>query len=319
MRALRRTVVGLAGTALLAGATLFGASPATATALPISQCTTSYGVVLAVDFGHWGGPVLRGCGSTPTTGYALLNQGGWRSTGTHTDGPGFVCRISYSGYRGGAEFPSAAEQDCVHTPPTTAYWLYWHADPGQSSWTYSEDGAQSYSPRPGSVDLWTFGGSGSSPPVSPDAVRAHNSSTGSPSSVPAVHSSAPSGGSPSTSAGGSAGGGASTGPAGQGAGGPAGGSSGQGAAGSATATGAQARFNHAGRGSSGPATRTPGSSGAPASTTAADQTTPAIVNAEPAAVGHSSGSVLPGLVTAALVLTLGAVATVVGRHRRQAR
>ena len=33
-------------------------------ALPIGSCTPTSGVILAVDFGHWGGPVLRACGST---------------------------------------------------------------------------------------------------------------------------------------------------------------------------------------------------------------------------------------------------------------
>jgi hypothetical protein len=315
MTALRRLAAGigsamLARSALAAGA-LVGAAPAEATALPIQQCTTTSGAVLAVDFGHWGGPVVRACGSTPTTGYTLLNQGGWHSTGTHHDGPGFVCRISFSGYQGGAVFPTMAEQDCVNTPPTTAYWSYWHADPGQSGWTYSQDGAQSYSPHPGSVDLWTFGGSSGSPRVSPDSVRAHNSSPGLPNSAPASHT-APAGG--SRSAGGS---GSSTAAGGYSAGG---GTATQGAPGGPVTTGGsgQAGPNHnAPRSSASASSSGAASAGLPASS---DSAAPSIVNAEPAAaVRHSSGSVLPGLITAGLVLALGSIAALTGWRRRQAR
>ena len=292
---------------------MLGAAPAGATALPISQCTTSSGVILAVDFGHWGGPVLRACGSTPTTGYALLNQGGWRSTGTQTDGPGLVCRISYSGYQGGAAFPSESEQACYRTPPTTASWSYWHADPGQSSWTYSQDGAQNYSPRPGSVDLWTYAGSGN-PRVSPDSVRAHNSSPGSPNSAPASHGSAPAGGSRSTAASGGTSAGHAVGSA----------TAGQRTSSAAVAAGGSPAGGESGLNRSASRSATAGSTSGAASTgppTAASESgTPSIVDAEPnAVVRHSSGSALPGLVTAALVLALGAIAAMAGWRRRRVR
>jgi hypothetical protein len=174
-----RRTAGWVIAALLPAAALLvlPASPARAGAVPISSCTPTSGVVLAVDFGHWGGPVLRACGSTPTTGYQLLNQGGWRSTGTQHDGPGFVCRIGYGGFRSGTAYPTAAEDACVMTPPATAYWSYWHADPGQSSWHYSQVGAVSYHPVPGSVELWTFGatdvgGTTGTPSIPVSSVRA---------------------------------------------------------------------------------------------------------------------------------------------------
>jgi LPXTG-motif cell wall-anchored protein len=155
-------------------------TPALAAPLPIGQCTTSSGVVLAVDFSRWGGPLLRSCGTTPTTGYQLLNQGGWRTTGTQHDGPAFICRIGYAGHQGGTQYPTAADEKCALTPPASAYWSYWHADPGQNTWVYSQLGAMSYKPKPGSVDLWIFGatdigGTQGRPTVSPDRVRARNS------------------------------------------------------------------------------------------------------------------------------------------------
>ncbi|MFI2119522.1 hypothetical protein ACH489_34160 [Streptomyces rubiginosohelvolus] len=168
-------VLGLTGAAVLAPS-----GPASAAPQPIGRCTTSSGVVLAVDFSHWGGPVYRSCGATPTTGYELLNQGGWRTTGTGHDGPAFICRIGYSGHQGGKQYPTSQQEDCVLTPPASAYWSYWHADPGEDTWEYSQLGAMSYRPRPGSVDLWIFGGTNiegtkGRPTVTPDQLRAHNS------------------------------------------------------------------------------------------------------------------------------------------------
>ncbi|MGA5001218.1 hypothetical protein ACPCB7_24665 [Streptomyces arboris] len=168
-------VLGLTGAALLAPA-----SPATAAPQPIGRCTTSSGVVLAVDFSHWGGPVYRSCGTTPTTGYELLNQGGWQTTGTGHDGPAFICRIGYSGHQGGKQYPTPQQEDCVLTPPASAYWSYWHANPGENTWEYSQLGAMSYQPRPGSVDLWIFGGTDiggtkGRPTLTPNQLRAHNS------------------------------------------------------------------------------------------------------------------------------------------------
>ncbi|QDY75304.1 hypothetical protein [Streptomyces qinzhouensis] len=154
-------------------------SPAAADPQPMGRCTTSSGAVLAVDFSSWGGPVYRSCGTTPTTGYELLNQGGWRTAGTGHDGPAFICRIGYSGHRGGKLFPPPDQEDCVLTPPASAYWSYWHADPGENTWEYSTLGAMLYKPKPGSVDLWIFGGTNiggtkGRPKVTPDQVRAHN-------------------------------------------------------------------------------------------------------------------------------------------------
>ncbi|MGW5366943.1 hypothetical protein ACWER6_01430 [Streptomyces sp. NPDC004009] len=166
--------LGLTSAAVAATGTSAAADPQ-----PMGRCTTTSGVVLAVDFSHWGGPVLRSCGTTPTTGYELLNQGGWRTTGTGHDGPAFICRIGYSGYKSGRQYPTPAQDDCVLTPPASAYWSYWHADPGARDWSYSQLGAMLYKPRPGSVDLWIFGGTNiqgteGRPKITPDQLRAHN-------------------------------------------------------------------------------------------------------------------------------------------------
>ncbi|MCW5249847.1 hypothetical protein [Streptomyces sp. SHP 1-2] len=178
-RSVRTTARAAVALGLAAATVGGGQAPAGATPQPMGRCTTTSGVVLAVDFSDWGGPLFRSCGTTPTTGYELLNQGGWRTTGTGHDGPAFICRIGYSGYRDGRQFPTPAEDDCVLTPPASAYWSYWHADPGRNDWEYSRLGAMLYRPRPGSVDLWMFGGTDiggteGRPTVTPDQLRAHN-------------------------------------------------------------------------------------------------------------------------------------------------
>ncbi|MEU9618922.1 hypothetical protein ACIP4W_22780 [Streptomyces sp. NPDC088846] len=175
----RRGVQAAAALLLSAAALTATAPSAAADPQPMGRCTTSSGTVLAVDFSHWGGPVYRSCGTTPTTGYELLNQGGWRTTGTGHDGPAFICRIGYSGHQGGKQYPTPQQDDCVLTPPASAYWSYWHADPGANSWEYSQLGAMLYKPKPGSVDLWIFGGTNiegtkGRPKLTPDQLRAHN-------------------------------------------------------------------------------------------------------------------------------------------------
>jgi hypothetical protein len=187
-----RAAVAGAGLVLLA-MTAGSAGPAAAAPRPLSECTATTGAIVAVDFAHWGGPVLRSCGTTPTTGYALLNQGGWDTTGTAHDGPGFICRIGYSGFRHGAEYPSSSQQACVQTPPASAYWASWQAGPGQDSWSYSQYGAMSDHPRPGSVSLWVFGGTnlagtaGSAlPPISPDSLRAARAARPAPAGTPPI-------------------------------------------------------------------------------------------------------------------------------------
>jgi hypothetical protein len=152
--------------------------PSLAKPRPVGDCTAASDATLVVDFGPFGGPLLRACGSTPTTGFALLNQGGWRTSGTEHDGPAFVCRIGYAGFHHGTQYPTPAQQPCINTPPVNAYWTYWQAGPGQNTWSYSQLGAPTYRPQPGSISLWIFGGtnlSGTSgtavPKITPASLR----------------------------------------------------------------------------------------------------------------------------------------------------
>jgi hypothetical protein len=160
-------------------------SATTAGADPIGSCTTTSGVIVAVDFAPWGGNIERGCDATLTTGYAALQAAGFTTAGDEHDGPEFICRID--------DDPPPSQDPCINTPPATAYWSYWHADAGQDTWTYSTLGAASYQPLPGSVDAWTFGstdlgGADGQPPFPPSAVRATNAAVPATSIPPAAPS-----------------------------------------------------------------------------------------------------------------------------------
>ncbi|MET7391662.1 hypothetical protein ACFYPT_40970 [Streptomyces sp. NPDC005529] len=304
IRTIARAAAGLGLAVAALGAT---GSPAAATPQPMGRCTTSSGAVLAVDFSRWGGPVLRSCGTTPSTGYELLNQGGWRTTGTGHDGPAFICRIGYSGYKGGKQYPTAAEDNCVLTPPASAYWSYWHADRGANTWTYSQLGAMLYKPKPGSVDLWIFGatnieGTQGRPRITPDQLRAHNTQPQGNAGKPASTAKAPA--LPP---------GVKTGPA----------PDGQPKANPSKTEKAAARPQKHSAKPSTSASPTPSPS--PSASTSVSPTLAAssstdtrVVDAAPAAdVAHDSGSVLPVAAGLSLVVVVGGAAVFVARRRRR--
>ncbi|MET8698038.1 prenyltransferase/squalene oxidase repeat-containing protein [Kitasatospora sp. NPDC004723] len=165
--------------AVAAGGTLLLAHPGRAAADPIEECTATTGAIVAVDFGHWGGGVVRGCDARPTTGMNLLHNAGFSTAGTEHDGPAFICRLGNGGFNGGTQYPTPAEEPCTNTPQATAYWSYWIAEPGQDTWSYSRFGAATQKPKPGEVEAWVYGGTdigGTSgkPAFTPDSVRAKN-------------------------------------------------------------------------------------------------------------------------------------------------
>ncbi|MFJ9551412.1 prenyltransferase/squalene oxidase repeat-containing protein [Streptomyces erythrochromogenes] len=148
-----------------------GAVPASAD--PIEQCTATAGALVAVDFGPFGGTVEKGCDTTPTTGYELLQTAGFTMAGTVHDGPAFICRI---GKGSGTQYPTPDKESCVLTPQATAYWSYWTASPGQRKWSYSQQGAMARSPKPGDVEAWVYGGTDiegtkGKPSFTPDDIR----------------------------------------------------------------------------------------------------------------------------------------------------
>jgi hypothetical protein len=130
---------------------------------PIASCTSTSGVIVAVDFSHWASGLWeRGCDTTITTGYGALYAAGFTTAGDEHDGPAFICRIN--------DDPPPSEDPCIDTPPATAFWSYWHANAGATKWTLSTTGASSYVPKPGSVDAWAFGAE-QPPSFTPAQVR----------------------------------------------------------------------------------------------------------------------------------------------------
>ena len=111
-------------------------------------CPTSNGVTVVVDYQELGGATeIRCAAGAQSSGIAALQNAGFTVTGTQRWGLAFVCRINGK--------PTSATEPCINTPPTTAYWGYWHAANG-GSWTYSTAGASSYKPALGSFEGWSF-------------------------------------------------------------------------------------------------------------------------------------------------------------------
>ncbi len=166
-----------AGPAVAAGSTTHAAP--SATAVTMARCAARHGTVVAVDFGHWGGPIVRGCGVGRRTEYALLHAVGFTTAGDDHDGPAFICRLGDAAFHAGTPYPTPREDDCVQTPSASAYWSSWLAPAGSERWTYNPLGAMAGVPRTGEVELWTFGATnlaGSSgsgvPRLRPAALRA---------------------------------------------------------------------------------------------------------------------------------------------------
>jgi hypothetical protein len=164
---------------------------------PLSSCTTTAGVIVVVDFSHWGGNADRVCFAaltTTTTAYDALIAEGFTTVGDAHDGSAFVCRITEPG--SGVAEPSVSEDLCTTTPPSTAYWSFWIANAGQGAWSVSPLGVMSLVPQPGSVEYWNFGSEGSNQPLlPPSAVRATNTTPTSEPITPPPVGVSPTGGS----------------------------------------------------------------------------------------------------------------------------
>lgn len=158
----RRTLTTLAMLALSAATPVLvttAAGPAAAATTAATQtrtagaCTSpTKGVTVVADFSKLGGKVQTACDPTnPKTGLAALTGAGFTYTFVPRF-PGFVCTID--------KMPHPC-----NGAPTGAYWSYWHATP-HGKWIFSNKGAGTYHPAPGSVQGWAFG-AGKPPSISP--------------------------------------------------------------------------------------------------------------------------------------------------------
>lgn len=259
---------------------------------------------MAVDFAHWGGPIARGCGINPPSGYALLQAAGFTTAGDAHDGAAFICRIGNQAFDGGTMHPTAGEASCNGTPGTSAYWSYWVAPAGHNAWTYSPLGPMGDVPKPGEVELWMFGatnvggtrGSGV-PKFPPSTLRAVNR-------APTTRAPKPSKAAPTTTTH------------------------------SASAPPPRARTSHRSTVKRGTSTERrqsrrparkrsqgPGSGHRPApgplSAESARRTIPTVVSAQPTAAHTSSGSAGPLVIGLCLALALVAAAVWTVRRRRR--
>lgn len=281
----------LAAVTVLAGVAAVLAPPA-ATAAPIDRCSTTQGTIIAADFGHWGGPIIRGCGvqangQPDPDPYTLLHDGGF--TVTYVNGEPFVCRIGNAAFHGGTQYPTPDEDHCVVTPPASAYWSYWTAAPDATSWHYA---TMTEKPIVGGVSLWTFGATstdgtqGAPPAALIDQLRAHNTSAAGGTVATATTAAQPKPAATTTTRYGSA---------------PAPGA----------ALGSSTSPTTAGATTSAPA---PGTTDAGPTTSASR---PRVVPAAATAARHSGGSVLPIVVTAVIVAALGGAGGVSLLRRRR--
>jgi hypothetical protein len=192
------SVAGGATTVIVAGA---------AAAAPIAHCSAHAGVLIVVDFSHFGGRLVRGCSSSTAAGLEGMHEAGFVTVGDQSDGSAFVCRIGLAGSGAPSERPTPSEDACILTPPADAYWSFWYADGGGDRWSYSAEGVDSFRPAVGSVEAWEFG-SGTPPAANPSQVRVASpasaaAKTGAPGadgarSARSVASVGPGGGTPTT-------------------------------------------------------------------------------------------------------------------------
>jgi len=133
---------------------------------PGATCPSGQGVTVVVDFGTLGGGVQVRCVTEPvSSGFDALTKAGFAYTGTQRF-PGLLCRID----------DKPADDPCVNAPPANRYWAYWIASEPGGTWTYSDTGAGTRTPPPGSVEGWAFSDGcvrtpGSGPCPSPPTTR----------------------------------------------------------------------------------------------------------------------------------------------------
>ncbi|CCH73380.1 conserved exported hypothetical protein [Nostocoides australiense Ben110] len=142
----------------LAIAALLAAGGVITTPATAATCSSTDGVSVVVDSGNG---IQTGCApGDPASAWAALESAGFRLEGTQRFPASFICRIN--GY------PAPADEPCVQTPPTRAYWALWSAAAG-GGWTYSSTGAASLNPAPGSSVGVAFG-AGRQPGMAPPVV-----------------------------------------------------------------------------------------------------------------------------------------------------
>ncbi|HET7474848.1 MAG TPA: hypothetical protein VFJ97_02360 [Dermatophilaceae bacterium] len=122
-------------------------------------CRDGAGVTVVVDFHQIGGaPLIRCAAIGGGTGLDALRAAGIPVEGVRRWGDAFVCRL------GGLPAPTQPlpvqgrpgyREQCVDTPPATAYWSYWSASNG-GGWRYNQAGVKNRQVVPGGFEGWSF-------------------------------------------------------------------------------------------------------------------------------------------------------------------
>ncbi|MBC9734655.1 hypothetical protein IBJ60_15650, partial [Nocardioides sp. zg-578] len=169
---LRGLLTRLAAATVLVAAAGAVVAPAPAQA---AACASAGGVTAVVDHNELGGGVQQVCvtGGGGDTAAAVFTAAGFPLTYAQRQ-PGFVCRV------GGLP----ADDPCVNTSPTDAYWaLYW-SDGTNGSWAYSSAGAGSLTVPDGAYVAFSWQGSTTKSPPSATPTP-HRAPAASPSPQPA--------------------------------------------------------------------------------------------------------------------------------------
>ena len=108
-----------------------------------ASATKTICVGLVVDARSLGGPASTDCANVPdgSTGYDVLRRAG-HTVGFRRDG--IICTIDDRPADG------CSKTDALH------YWAYFHREPKSSSWTYSDEGANTYKPENGETEGWVW-------------------------------------------------------------------------------------------------------------------------------------------------------------------
>lgn len=115
-----------------------------------AACPTDAGVTVVVDYHELGGGVQTACvaGGGGQTASQLFPAAGFALSYVQRT-PGFVCRVD----------GKPAEDPCVNTPPSDAYWgLFW-SDGKSGSWSYASSGASGLRVPDGGYVAFSWNGS----------------------------------------------------------------------------------------------------------------------------------------------------------------
>ena len=160
---------------LLAVTTLsmfFAVAGPTAAHAETAGCTNANGVSVVVDLRQLGGGILDRCApglGAGATGLQALQAAGIPYQGTSQWGDAFICRLlGRPAADESLHIPgnSNYHEQCITTPPASAYWAYWWA-PNGGPWQYSSAGVSSHHITPGGFEGWVYTIGGANQQVAP--------------------------------------------------------------------------------------------------------------------------------------------------------